>query len=428
MTNLNTLPGFSTGGGGGSSNPTIFSSTVATDTLDLGSSRTTYSYTSGAFPASTGTTNIKDRNVFCKWMQWMDSTNGTSGFSVYTFSVNKSTGAITKLQGGVQDAWVNNGAAALSTTYLLHDPNYGCFFSGGNNGYPGYSSHYQGYTAGQIDTSGALVNNSAYVNNGDHGYNGTYCACLTQGSTNYFVTGGYQSSYASHRVITCTSNGITIGNATSNSSWTSSSGAFWHVNQPDQQTVATNEPVSVHGTSFNNPYYGWNVIRSGASSASQVNVSNGYQAALVVKGHSSTGKSLVAQSNDVFATVDSGSNTITSIKDNYRDLDQQLAESYECNLHGLGDNRFLYTGTGNDLGEYDLFKLDSNNNPEQIQRFITGSTTPSILDNPQIGATHFLVYENNTDADPKFLVEVSNNGYPIFDVRVKEFGVNLSTY
>lgn len=432
MTNLSSLAGFSTGGASGS-NPDFFANDGAladsalVDTAVSGySNGTGHATYMGVFPAATSTGNIKDRNIFGIWRQWTDTSQSTSGFSITSFEVNKTTGAITVLHGGAQPVWTNSSGAAMSTTNLHYDPNFGCFFSGGHNAYPGHSTHYFGYTAGQLDSTGAVQGTSNSATNADHGYNGTFCACLQQGSTNYFMSAGYSSSYAAYRIHQATSSGITVGNLQQPGTWTSSSSAWVAVNQPDITSPQAGETVTATGMSFNNPNYGWAFVKQGTSSAATRYLENGYQKGALYPGYNGT-KTLLEQQQD-YGTLDA-SNNFTSLADGVRDLDYQLTDPGAMSLHGIGNNKFLYTGTGSLSKGFDLFKLDSNNNPVHLQTFRTSSGGASILDNPASGYTStFLVYENSSDANPKWLVSVTHAANLTIGVRTQEITADFTQY
>ncbi len=435
MTNLSSLAGFSAGGSGGSSNPDFFANNgahVANSQINLAVSgyndSVSYEYTMGLFPAATTTGNIKDRNVFGIWRQWADSVAGASGFSITSFEVNKTTGAVTVLQGGPQAVWTNTSGSAHSTTYLTYDPNWGCFFSAGNNAYPGHSSHVMGYTAGQLDSSGAVQGATNAYTNGDHGYNNTWCGCLQQGTTNYFMTAGYTGSYASYRVHTATSSGITIGTLVQPATWTSSTHGWQHITQPDVATVPTDETVSAVGMSFNSPDYGWAVAKQGGgAAAAQFNRALGYQTGNVWTGYNGT-KSLLEQTQD-YGTLDA-SNNFTSLTDGERDLDYLTSPSAALTTHGVGDNKFMYVGDASPSKGYDLFKLDSNNNPVHLQTFKTvDDSAPSILDNPTSNTnSRFFVYENNTDSTPKWLVTLMRTATDSCIVYTQEITADFTQY
>ena len=123
MTNLSSLAGFSAGGSG-DSNSAFFANDgarVAQTTINLAVSGYNDSFSNDSYmglcPAATSTGNIKDRCVFGIWRQWQDSTAGATGFSITSFEVNKTTGAITVLQGGTQPVWTNTSGAAISTRF-----------------------------------------------------------------------------------------------------------------------------------------------------------------------------------------------------------------------------------------------------------------------------------------------------------------------
>mgnify|MGYP000462111093 CR=1 FL=1 len=433
-TNLSTLPGFGTSsGGGGSTGIPQFASQVDAITLYNGGStspRTASSSYSGTMAGQAPGGIIKDRYTFGYWSQWYYSAANQTGFTVCAFHVDKSTGALSNAYSAYQDVWTNTSGAATSTTYCLYDPVHGCFFSGGHNAYPGYSSHVFGYTKGQLTTSGQINGGSGQYTNTDHGYNGSYCACLPQGTgTQYFLSGGYQSSYAGRRLITCNASGISVGGFSQNGSWTSSSNAFHHVWQPDIADTPSGQVTSCHGTSFQTNNYGWQVLRD--SSMSQFNnITNGYQRGMIYAGYGGT--TVLTQSSDYYGTLGSGSNSFSNLKDGERDLGNHTSNgAYETVNVGIGNNRFLlFHKSGAGEGKYvDLIDFDSSNNPRHIKRFSFGSTgEESILDGSSGNKAYYVVYENSADNYPKWFVQMSwDNGYTC-TVKSFEITLDLSTY
>jgi hypothetical protein len=439
MTNLSTLAGFSSGGGGGggssSSSGGIPTLATAVDSITVrcgssGHNRSTLSYTSGHIAGAAPSGLIKNRDTFAHWAQWTDS--GTSGFTVSSYKINKTTGALSQLQGGHQDVWVNNSGGARSTTYCIYDPVHGCFFSGGHNSYASNSSHVFGYSAGQINTAGALVGGTSSHSNSDHHANGTYCGCLPQGQgTQYFRSGGYNaSSRAGGRIITCSSSGISVGSWSDDGNWTSSSGRYSHIYQPDIQTTPSGQVTCIAGTSFNTGDYGYHTLR-GSSASAVHNIEAGYQSGTVWAGYN--GATYQQMANTLYGSPgNSSGNTFVSYKDGTQDLGSHtMPSSYVQDIVGIGNNRFLHFNMDGDLkGTHcDLITFNSSHNPQHIQRFSFGSSTaPSVLDPATGVTTYFVVFENNSDTYPKWLISATSSDAGTELVTSYEITADLSTY
>jgi len=439
MTNLSTLPGFGTGSGGGGGgagggggDPSI-GNVVDSLTVrcgNVGTTRAPYSYTSGHCPAGCPNGNLKARDTFFYWAQWADYGSTQTGFTISSYRINRSTGALSQLQGGHQDAWVNSSTASISTTYMAYEPVHGNWFSGTNSGFPGYSSHQQGYTYGTVTSSGALTSSSYSVTNNDHGWNGTACASLPQGTgTQYYQTSGYgNGSYAGGRLITAYSGSQSIGGFSNYGTWTSSSHLYNHIYQPDQPDVASGQVTSINGTSFNTSNYGLKVYRD--SSASQFNnISSGYQKGTCFAGYNGVTVA-VSNNNSFYGTLGANSNSFSSLADGERDLGSHSAcSSYVQDIVGIGNNRFLFFNVSNFIGsKVDLVDFDSNNNPRHIQRFSLGSAEASVLDSSGSYCYFFVVFENNNDQYPKWIVKGTSNGTGTVLVTSYEITADLSSY
>jgi hypothetical protein len=438
MTNLSALAGFSSGGGGGSSSSSGGTPSIGTyvDVLTVrcgsaGHTRAPYGYTSGHIEGAAPSGLIKNRDTFAYWAQWADSSNGHTGFTVSSYKINKSTGALSQLQGGHQDVWTNTGVSAISTTYCIYDPVHGCFFSGGHNSYPGHSSHYFGYSAGQINTAGALVGGTYSASNADHHANGTYCGCLPQGQgTQYFRTGGYNGSgsKAGGRTITCSSSGISVGGWSDDGNWTSSAGRYNHIYQPDIQTTPSGQVTSIGGTSFNTGDYGQVTLR-GSSSSTVNNVGNGYQAGTLWAGYNGTSYQQMA--NILFGSLGTN-NSYTNFKDGTRDLGQHTqCSSNVKDIVGIGNNRFLHFNLDSSIkGRFcDMITFDSSHNPQHIQRFSLGDAdAASVLDQPAAYTNYFVVFENNSDTYPKWIIQASSSSAGTETVKSYQITADLSTY
>lgn len=444
MTKLSECPGFSVGGGGGGggSNPAIGNVVGTTDISMMATAstpgRTIYSYTQGMIPGAAATAgNMKSRNVFGHWGQWMDnSANADTGFCVDSFSVNRATGAITKITENT-DLWFNNSGGAMSTTYCAYEPMFGNFFSGGHNAYPGTSSHTFGHTFGHLDSSGTWNLGGTAATNADHGWNGCGCTALPMGGTaGMFAVGGYASSAltgsgnrSQYRVIESAASGPTVNSLVITSDWTSSWANFRAYWQPDVNTTPAGHVVSVQGTSLNgNGNYGRVEFRDTSTIDNVSESGNAYQMGFLMCGHGGT--TLMVTGTDLFGTPGVNSPSFTSLKDGVRDPGRYMQDGnfYYTEIVGIGNNKYLCFRS-NIVEGCDLIGIDSSQNFHHLQRFSLGSTNPSILDGP-IGtsADWFVVFENDTDDYPKWLIQ--NNQTPGFSnsITVREITVDFDAY
>jgi hypothetical protein len=97
--------------------------------------------------------------------------------------------------------WYNSNYGSNSTTYFSSIDGSGQVFLGGNNPWPGYSSHMFGNTViGRNRATGANLGNNYSMTYSDHGYNGNYNALPNHANsaTGYMMTGGYNSQASSH--------------------------------------------------------------------------------------------------------------------------------------------------------------------------------------------------------------------------------------
>ena len=402
MTNLSNLAGFQA--------PTASVGNFLGNTVDTynqavapgASSPVSSTSYSGFMPAAAPTaSNLRTRDTFAHWAQWRSPNSNASGFTVSSFEVNRSTGAISTVSAS-QNVWYNSSGSALSTTYLIYDPTHGCFFSGGHNAYPGYSSHVFGYTYGRLDATGSVSGNGNY-SNADHGFNGTYCGCLpaASGGTNYFLTGGYNNasgSYAGTRVISCSSGGPSVGGWSNSGSWTSSSAGCHHIFQPDHQGYSNGEAISLTATSWNNPNYGYRYIPQGSSSNANLSTyySSPYTADVL---GANGGNTFWHNTNNDYAYISSG--VAYSLADGYPDFSSQYQKGLTI---GVGDDCFMYLGDFN-LGYAIFYQVDN------ATRQATKVQQVPLVENgqkaflPSTGnVQYFVVYQNDTDTHPKWLI------------------------
>lgn len=103
--------------------------------------------------------------------------------------------------------WYNSSYGSNSTTFFSSIDGSGQVFLGGNNPWPGYSSHHFGYTTiGRHRQTGAHLGSNYSMTYADHGYNGNFLSLpnTTHSATGFMMTGGYhsqQSNYFKYRKI-----------------------------------------------------------------------------------------------------------------------------------------------------------------------------------------------------------------------------------
>ena len=130
-------------------------------------------------------------------------------YMVYPFTVDRTTGAITKHS--EQQVWYNGSYGSYSTTYHHTVDGTGAIFSGGHNPYPGYSSHKFGYTRYVVDSNGSVHGGTYSYSNADHGYNGAYTSLPSSENSGKMISGGYNansSSRAHYRIHTVSGTSI----------------------------------------------------------------------------------------------------------------------------------------------------------------------------------------------------------------------------
>lgn len=188
-------------GGGGSAGGSDLT-TYAEDNFNTdGYNTATYMYS--LFRAAGG---LKGNTFFWGMVQYK---NSVTRYMVYPFTVDRTTGAITKHS--ENQVWYNGSYGSYSTTYHHTVDGTGAVFSGGHNPYPGYSSHKFGYTRYVVDSNGSVHGGTYSYSNADHGYNGAYTALPTSENSGKMISGGYSannSSRAHNRIHTVSGTSI----------------------------------------------------------------------------------------------------------------------------------------------------------------------------------------------------------------------------
>ena len=182
--NISIASGGGGGGGAGGSDLTVYDQdSFSTD----GYNTATYMY--NCYRAQGG---LKGNTFFWGMVQYKGS---VTRYMVYPFSVDRTTGSITKHS--ENQVWYNGNYGSYSTTYHHTVDGTGAIFSGGHNPYPGYSSHVFGYTRYLVDANGSVHGGTYSYSNADHGYYGAYKALPTTSNSGYMISGGYNANSSS---------------------------------------------------------------------------------------------------------------------------------------------------------------------------------------------------------------------------------------
>jgi hypothetical protein len=242
------------------------------------------------------------------------------------------------------------------------------------------------------------------------------------------VNNGY---YAGHRINTASTTGLTIGNWVSDGSWTSTNYAFDHAWQPDTE-VASGEPEALSGTSFNNPDYGWNVSR-GSSVSTYVNPKS------VEYGEVYTGAggvTFMTTGLSFYGTIGNGSNSPTSLVDNIRDLGTHTRDAgygYNVNNVGIGEDKMLFfrpqhpSFSGGNFCE--LIGFESNQNPKKLATLDLGLLgDKSVLDISNVDQCNYVVFENDNDTYPRWLVVSTKSATRYTHVKVFDMTADFASY
>lgn len=443
MTKLSECPGFSVGGGGGSSSSSLLTK-VDTQTISLRASNTQPYYSFHPMPAAAvNPANLKSRNAFSSISLSWDSSVTETYVDADSWTVNRSTGAINLL--ARQNIFTNTNASSLSTLFMMYEPSHGIF------SIHGYFPHTSaatgadwGYTTGRIDSSGtvdttASMNQSAWQTQGDSAWNGTMCGCLPQGNTNNYLVSMYAGSGNpySYRLIEANStSGVTVNGyvAHSNPSSSTNSGVH-HIFQPDQVGgYIAGDAISVGGigrTTFNEiPGFflyeggGTNVVTN--TTVTLDDDSPGYLFPL-------PDGSTVFAGTEVYGGRFSG--MTGGSQPTYTEIDTGLASAFNqaymngVQVVGVGNGRFLNFSWHDDSSsnyKIFLFDFDPTTREPRTLAIYDAPTSPLIADPFELRSTYcnfFVVYENDTDTDPKWLVETVNTAT---QMRISTYSIDIA--
>jgi len=457
MTNLSSLPGFSSGssggGGGGSSSSSFPQLCNYTPVSSVEQSLLAHKHVNYYHVVPGGFNSSKHCNAYGLFRTYYEKQTGTygheTGTKVQGVTVNPANGQLTLRTDN--QGWNNGSGSNLSTTYLTYEPYTGCFMMGGHNAWPGASGHVFGHFYGRIDTNGDVQNTSASQTNKDHGYNGLFFS--EYNSNGYFVTAGYDQNSSSH----CHWRGWqgSRSGAPSNqwdtvtSNYTSSSSGQQFYSQPDY-TPSGNQIVGGVGLSLNNSPsngYGRGFVAANGNRDT-------YDTANNTAVSSSTGYSTrphFRHSSGVwinpyeFEYNWTWANYNNAPQDNPYSGDEQFTNSPDIkgsNYHhqhiGLGNDHWLSfnalsSNTGNMKGKVCLWKIDANLDPVTIQIFEQGSGDASAMFSGDRNfftetCTWHPVYASSSAAYPSYLMAFYWKNSRQWCVNCYEITINFADY
>tara|TARA_B100000131_G_scaffold47921_2_gene42542 strand:+ start:6125 stop:7621 length:1497 start_codon:yes stop_codon:yes gene_type:complete len=224
MTNLNSLVGFGAGGGGGSAQGEWeLKDTLEWQPKDVGPSsggnnvqaQTSSSYSclslrypgtkgdSGAWTSSPSTDKPYKNNGYLVHYA-MEYHGGWTRGAVYCWDLNLSNGTFSALKpdgSGSDVAWSNGSYSGISTTMGHSFPGSGGFWAGGNNAWPGTSSHAFGFWYAECDSTG--YKNGGYQNTNYHHQHSGYKMLRPRDHYRYYGShpSYHSNGYQYHTVI-----------------------------------------------------------------------------------------------------------------------------------------------------------------------------------------------------------------------------------
>ena len=435
MTNLSSLPGFSVGGGGGGSSATPAFTLVDTATVTFRASPTnTDYYTPHVIPAAcSDPANLKSRNAFSCITLVYDSPQSNFWVDAESFTVNRSTGAITTIPRQNVETNASGSGQGTSTVHLSHDPTFGCFtFFGYATWGTTVTVWDWGWKSGRIDSNG-LVDTAAAVNNhvnsfaGSGAWNGTVCACLPQGGTvNHYLDSNYNPStgHTGGVPVEASATAINVGShvqATNSSS--TSTGAVNHVWQPDQNGGYTaGDPISITSNRTSQSSLAPRMfLYAGGGNTVAHDTTNTFDANGPYSVFPMTNGNVYLSARTTMAGRFSGASG-SSISTFTQSVDGKGIAAFSNiqygNLDvGVGNGRFLTFVNDRDAAagfQPCLWEFDNATVTPELVTTLAPLSNPPKKDNfDSLGSSsyrsYFVVYENDTDTDPKWLVKTVTN-------------------
>lgn len=199
-------------------------------------------------------------NIFGAARMCYNNSGGNTGTSAFAFTIDPSTGNITRTHGGNTQSmlWQNNSGSANSTTYFNHPYGTGGLFYGGHNAWPGQSSHAFGYGTAYLDGNGSWNHLTASYTNNDHGYNGFFTSIPDSGSNTEGrqLSGGYNSSSrGQYRVNNFANTSWSVGGSSQFNTDTSTTYGVSFIPNADTTISNSTQPVSALEYRINSTNY-----------------------------------------------------------------------------------------------------------------------------------------------------------------------------
>ncbi len=436
MTNLSSIAGFSSGGGGAGGGRTAFVADTPTSSVQVpihatsGTNRKFQDGNHGWIAGQCTNGVLKSRNTFGHWVHYNDDTAGAlrQGTTMTPITVNRSTGAITV--GTPQDVWVNTNVATGGVSYqvsLTYEPVHGCFMNSGLAGWDLSSSteYAYGHAYGQLQTDGTVSLQASATNNASATMNvtGSRCISLPQGTGTQYTLHPSNFSYGSYYQAEATSTGWqNVGSTTFPHTGTYSYFAQ-HAIQPDIPAVDTNLPACVINCMHSVIEYGYYVNHNGTIldvDAPNNPIYSGKPEILL-----RDDKPIVYYNNST-STFTPGGGTFTLTE---QSADSWMPEANHFNQYfntdykgwnkviGMGANRYLVCGLKDWLntnhGEATLIGVKADYSIENLAQFSIPDPTGDLVTahDHLYHFDYFTVYENDTDANPKWLIRLSHPNY-----------------
>ena len=244
MTNLNSLVGFGAGGGGGGGGMAAWElkSELSWSTKDVGPSQggnqvnsmTDYSYSclslrypgtqgdGGSWTSSPSTDKPYKNNGYLVHYA-MEYGNGWTRGACYCWDLDLNTGTFSALKpdgSGSSTAWSNSQYAGISTTLGHSYPGSGGYWAGGNNAWPGQSSHQFGFWYCEADNTG--YKNGGASHTSFHHQHGGYKMFRPRDHYRYYGAhpSYHQNGSQYHTIISCEAGSVNRNDThTSSYSW-----------------------------------------------------------------------------------------------------------------------------------------------------------------------------------------------------------------
>lgn len=404
MAKLSTFKGFgaTSGSSGGSSGGSSSSGYTKRDYKVFGgdsgwNNSSTYSFASR-------TAGGRKNNKFFTIRGEYNGTAGQTRARVTAFEVNTTTGAISLL--AENNSWLNTSGSGWSTTYFNSPEGTGAYWAGGNNAYPGQSSHYFGYFYGKVNENGSLSATGYNASNADHGYNGNYNVPPTGTNTGYVISGGYSGSDSRARWRTSEWDGT---------SWTTGS-----ENNPNSNTSTTYGLIMVASptyTASGNDFVG----------AVQYRDSVGNDKLRVVAANGSTSEHSLPNrdSNAIGFQLDDGTVIVYGTFGTYKftayNSKSTLNATYPYPINyivhgfGVGGNKFVLPMNTSSAGATNmpmlLCSIDATGTVTDIEWGPVASPQDGFFPVSSSYTRAFAVWDSASATTPTHLVFIANQGY-----------------